>query len=172
MTFSEVINAIQVHVEAYSGWAFIVSTRNQVNTYFTGQSSPLKALVMLDPPSYDIPGDVGGIMPKRYFMRMAFMIHIEQDSSYDERQAKVNIADQYVTDFLVSLNENAQEVSGFDTAEISNIEIFPEHLFEFNYQNMSGVLLSFNLMTVDTFDYCGLPEGIGEMIIENTFIVS
>lgn len=172
MTFSEVIGAIEAHVKSYSGWDFIVSTRNQVNTYFTGQALPSKALVMLDPPTYSIPDNVGGVMPKRYDVRMAFMMHIEQDSSYLERQNRVNIADQYASDFLVALNENAQEVGNFDGVEISNIEVFPEHLFKYNAQHMSGVFLSFDLMTEDTFNYCQvLNEDFPDPVIRVEFTI-
>lgn len=153
MNLSEFINSIQVHAEAYTGFDFIVSTRDQVNTYFNSLDSPAKALIMMDPPKSEL-AIVAGTLPITYEVQMAFMLHVEQDSTYDERQTLVNIAEQYATDFIYALYVNAQEVTNFEVTKLSNVQIWPEHLFDFNYQNMSGVFLGFTAETASTFNYC------------------
>lgn len=174
MNYSEVIGAIRAHAEVYEGFEFLTVGQQQVNTYATGQGTPSQALIILDPPRYTGQG-LGNTMTlaKRYEIFMAFMLHIEQDFSFDEAQARVNVADQYATHFLHSLNQNIQNVSSFDIQEIANVRVSPWHRFSWNAQHMAGVSLEFYLETLDTFDYCTLEEltGIGEMIIESTFII-
>lgn len=171
MKYSEIINAIESQVESYEGLTFIVTGPQQANTYATGQASPSKHLVILDPPRYT--GSIQNMtIQKQYEIDMAFMFHIEQDASFEEAQARVNVADQYATHFLVSLNQNEQGTTLFNNASITNIAVTPWHRFTWNAQNMAGVSLQFNVSTIDTFDYCDLQEGIGEMIIESTFMIS
>lgn len=159
MNYSEVIGALEAHANAYTGFEFITVGQQQVNTYATGQATPSQHLIILDPPRYTGQG-LGNTMTmaKRYDIVLAFMLHIEQDFSFDEAQARVNVADQYATHFLHALNQNTQNVANFDVQEITNVQVMPWHRFSWNAQHMAGVSLEFSIETLDTFDYCTLED--------------
>lgn len=178
MNYSEIIGAIQEHAEQFSGFAFVVVGQQQVNTYQTKTDSPLHHVIMLEPPIYTAGYSDGGTFTKTYRVTMAFMGHIEQDTSYIERQVRVNVLDGYATAFIQSINSNEMDSANNDLTEFKNVRVYPHHRFSYNSQHMSGVTLEFDMVTIDTFDYCEvLPNveeaiGIGLMEIGSTFTVS
>ena len=178
MNYSEIIGAIQTHAEQFDGFAFVVVGQQQVNTYQTKNDSPLSHVIMLEPPMYLAGYNDAGNYTKTYRVTMAFMGHVEQDTSYIERQVRVNVLDGYATAFIQSINVNEQESENNDLTEFKNVRVYPHHRFSYNSQHMAGVTLEFDMVTIDTFDYCEvLPNveeaiGIGLMEIGSTFTVS
>lgn len=178
MNYSEIIGAIQTHAEQFSGFAFVVVGQQQVNTYQTKTDSPLHHVIMLEPPMYTGGYSDSGIFTKTYRVTMAFMGHIEQDTSYIERQVRVNVLDGYAMAFLQSINANQFNSPNNDETEFKNVRVYPHHRFSYNSQHMSGVTLQFDMETIDTFDYCEvLPNveeaiGIGLSQIGSTFIIA
>jgi len=170
MNYTEIIGAIQTHAEQFTGFAFVVVGEQQVNTYQTKTDIPLTHVIMLEPPMYTAGYNDAGIFTKVYRVTMAFMGHVEQDTSYIERQTRVNVLDGYASAFVQSINDNAMEVADNDLTEFKNIRVYPHHRFSYNSQHMAGVTLEFDMVTIDTFDYCA-NIGIGFMQIETTFIV-
>lgn len=157
MTYEQILDALKVHGERYPDFKFITVGQQQANTYTTITEEPSQALIILDPPRYT--GSIDTMLfSKKYEITMAFMIDVDQDATYEQAQARVNVADTHATHFLHSINQNFQVVAEFDTATISNVRVTPWHRFTWNVQHMAGVSLEFNIETLDTFDYCDLES--------------
>ena len=174
MKISEVIEVIQTYA-TFENFAFVVVRDQQVNSYLTRTASPKSAMIMLEPPAYVGSVVEGERIVKRYNIYMHFMIHVAQDTNYDERQAAVEAADEYATFFMHSLLQNTQGLDNMANATLDNIRMTPFHRYPFNAIHVAGVTLEFDFLTQDTFDYCSVEEfeeGISYWAIGSTFTVS
>ena len=174
MTINEVIAAIQ-HYATFENFAFVVVRDQQVNSYITRTATPKDAMVMLEPPMYAGSIVDGVRIVKRYNIYMHFMIHVAQDTNYDERQQAVEVADSYCNQFLAGLIQNPDSLESLFNSEQSKIQVTPYHRYPFNAIHVAGVTLEFDFLTEDTFDYCPVSEfeaGIGYWTIGENFIVS
>ena len=174
MSINEVIAVIQNYA-TFENFAFVVVRDQQVNQYITRTAAPKTAIIMLEPPTYAGQVVDGVRIVKKYNIYMHFMIHVAQDSSYDDRQDAVEVADQYCNFFLGHLNQNTGNLDNLDNSELQRIQVTPYHRYPFNAMHVAGVTLEFDLLTEDTFNYCSLEEfeaGIGYWTIGETFTVS
>lgn len=141
MTYQELHTRISNSV-LDSSMKFLLSTPDHINQH-RGEFP----LAVLDPPTANFPA---GPFPfsSEYTVQLAFMDQISPDSDWQVKYFAVRDMDAKAREFIQRL-DLANQVD-----EISNIQIIPFHTFTLSAHHTAGVLLSFDYLAQDSFDYC------------------
>ena len=163
MTITQIHNTIEGYFTGLS-ISFMHGRRPDVNTQPIADSSFTYPLAVMDPITYT--SSVSGIQnnSRTYQVNLAILDLLGQDSTPATELAVVTAMDAHAAKLIYSMRENSNLSTNFDTAVISDVEVQTVFWYRDSGDNLSGVVLSFTIEAIDTFDYCAstvdpLPGG-------------
>lgn len=144
--------------------------RSQVNTLPIGDTTFTYPLVVMDPISYDAIKNGLQVQTRIYSVNMAFLDTLAQDATSTQELSIVTSMDDYCAQFIVAMEENVFSDDQLETTVISSPNVQSVFWYPDAANNLAGVVLSFTIETMDTYDYCDtqtivVSAGIGWMTI-------
>ena len=156
MTIQQIHNVFAAYFTA-EGISFHHGRESQINTLPITNTSFTYPMAVMDPISYRniITGAQNHV--RTYQVAIAFLNLLAIDRTSTQELAVVTAMEALCADFVQAMADNILDADNFDTSVMSGIEVQSVFWYKHAANNVAGVLLTFEIETIDTYQYCPTP---------------